>query len=661
MSYDFPASPVSGQEFTPPGGGQTYVFVPPRWLVKGVPPAAVNGPPGPTGPAGPTGPTGPMGATGPAGPDGPVGPAGAKGDTGTTGAAGPQGVTGAQGPQGVKGDTGATGSAGAQGVQGVKGDTGAAGPTGAQGPQGLPGNTGATGAAGAPGATGPAGADSTVPGPKGDKGDKGDTGDTGPAGASDWASISGKPATFPPDAHTHPFSAITGTLTDAQHGLRGNLGLHALATSAAPGFMTDAVNDGKPYVRRSAAWEALGQVTVVGSTTDWNTITKPGLHPELLGPGCANAPVASEYYFCEVHNYGANVTQLAIPYSLNTSISKGLWYRGVFGGTWGPWVGLATKTADARNRFINGAMQISQQYGDALIGLGYPADQWNHSYISTGAATAQRVQTVTPNKSKDRLQFKVTTADTSIAAGEYWLIMQRLEGLNIEGFGWGAAGAKQVVLRFGIKGPAGTYAVAIRNGAANRSFIATFTIANNVDTEQVIVIPGDVTGTWPSDETHALQVAFTFCTGATFVGVLGWQAGNFVGGPGMSNGLLTVGNTFELWDVGLYLDPDNTGVPPKWEAPDVATEMIKCQRYWQSFYGLWNGAGVSSANFLAVYVIPITPRTTPALAASGGTGTLFPTSGTLSFVNSQTLRDLRTCSGTGYAMMSATYIVDARV
>jgi hypothetical protein len=50
------------------------------------------------------------------------------------------------------------------------------------------------------------------------------------------------------------FAAISGTISDAQHGLRGNVGLHALATSAAPGFMVDAINDGKPYARKSAAW-----------------------------------------------------------------------------------------------------------------------------------------------------------------------------------------------------------------------------------------------------------------------------------------------------------------------------------------------------------------------------------------------------------------------
>ena len=39
MSYDFPASPAPDQEYTPPVGGQTYIYKPPRWLVKGIPPA----------------------------------------------------------------------------------------------------------------------------------------------------------------------------------------------------------------------------------------------------------------------------------------------------------------------------------------------------------------------------------------------------------------------------------------------------------------------------------------------------------------------------------------------------------------------------------------------------------------------------------------------
>src|SRR4051812_13473355 len=39
MAYDFPSNPTENQEYTPPLGGQTYIYNAPRWLVKGIPPA----------------------------------------------------------------------------------------------------------------------------------------------------------------------------------------------------------------------------------------------------------------------------------------------------------------------------------------------------------------------------------------------------------------------------------------------------------------------------------------------------------------------------------------------------------------------------------------------------------------------------------------------
>ena len=134
MAYDFPASPTEGQDYTPPVGGQTYTWISPRWIVKGIPPASTDGPPGPAGPAGPAGADG---ATGPQGPKGDTGTAGA---AGTAGAQGPPGTTGSQGPKGDKGDTGTAGAAGAQGPAGAAGAQGPQGIQGIQGPQGPQGS-----------------------------------------------------------------------------------------------------------------------------------------------------------------------------------------------------------------------------------------------------------------------------------------------------------------------------------------------------------------------------------------------------------------------------------------------------------------------------------------------------------------------------------------
>lgn len=68
------------------------------------------------------------------------------------------------------------------------------------GPKGDKGDPGADGIDGTNGTDGADGA----PGAKGDKGDKGDPGTTS------WTGLTDKPATFPPSAHTHPTSDVTG-------------------------------------------------------------------------------------------------------------------------------------------------------------------------------------------------------------------------------------------------------------------------------------------------------------------------------------------------------------------------------------------------------------------------------------------------------------------
>ena len=117
---------------------------------------------------------------------------GAKGEKGDTGPQGPQGETGPQGLQGPKGDTG---DAGVQGPQGVKGDKGAH-------------YTPSVSVAGVLSWTNNGGLANPDPvnlkGPQGEKGDKGDPGTT------TWAGITDKPSTFPPGAHSHAISDVTG-------------------------------------------------------------------------------------------------------------------------------------------------------------------------------------------------------------------------------------------------------------------------------------------------------------------------------------------------------------------------------------------------------------------------------------------------------------------
>lgn len=323
-------------------------------------------------------------------------------------------------------------------------------------------------------------------------------------------------------------------------------------------------------------------------------------------------------------------------------------------------------TAQSYNRIVNGAMQISQENGNTA---GTPttyfgADQWMTSKShSAGTMTTQRVQSVTPNGSADRYRVTITSPDTSLAAGEYLVIEQYVEGLRLADFRYGSASARQAVLRFGLKAPAGTYSATIRNGATDRTYVALFTVsAANTDTEYTLVIPGDTTGTWLTDTGTGMHVGITVACGSTFQGTTGWQAGNILGTSAVTNGMGTTSNVFELYDVGLYLDPQNSGVAPRWQMPDYGQEHESCRRYWQA-NGLIYSANVTSGSVYYTRTgFPTPMRTAPAVTAT-------PTGGVACFPNAVgtitsdtiSVQESRTANATAAGAWSTSAAISARM
>jgi hypothetical protein len=210
-----------------------------------------------------------------------------------------------------------------------------------------------------------------------------------------------------------------------------------------------------------------------------------------------------------------------------------------------------------------------------------------------------------------------------------------------------------VVFRFGFKAPTGTYSIALTNGVAvNRTYLANFTISAgqaNTDTVQTFVIPGDTTGTWPNDSNTGMYLTITAAAGTTFQGVAGWNAGNLMRTAANTNGMATAGNIFELFDVGLYLDPLATGVPPAWQMPDEAQELIACKRYWEKVDDsafIFSGAVTSGTGYyLTAQLVP--KRVLPALSGVNSAVVGFPAAvGTLGG-STQSVYESRIANGTG--------------
>src|SRR5262249_4569991 len=108
-----------------------------------------------------------------------------------------------------------------------------------------------------------------------------------------------------------------------------------------------------------------------------------------------------------------------------------------------------------------------------------------------------------------------------------------LEGYRVADLLIGTGSAKTIVVQFGVKAPAGTYCVALRNGALNRSYVTEYTIAGgeaNTDVVKSVSFSLDTTGTWARDNTAGCYLTWGLMVGSTRqTAANAWQSGNFIG------------------------------------------------------------------------------------------------------------------------------------
>lgn len=212
------------------------------------------------------------------------------------------------------------------------------------------------------------------------------------------------------------------------------------------------------------------------------------------------------------------------------------------------------------------------------------------------------------------LHIDVTTADTSIATGDQFNIQQKLEGYTAASFGFGQAGTRYLTLSFWVKSTkTGTFCVAFRNGAANRSYVAEYSVsASNTWQLKVITIPVDTTGTWSYDSSEGLSIVWTLACGATYqTTASSWNAGNFIATANQVNALDSTANDFKLALVQLEAGT----VASAFEHRPYAIELALCQRYYQVFNNVTIEGYAAAGNQRAVqtpFPFPVAMRTVPA-------------------------------------------------
>ena len=179
-----------------------------------------------------------------------------------------------------------------------------------------------------------------------------------------------------------------------------------------------------------------------------------------------------------------------------------------------------------RNYIINGAMMVSQENGTTAIATGYPVDQFVVLPSNAGTITTQQVSERDTRRIPSIIAFvhhRVAVADTSVAPTDYSLIRHPIEGLRMPDLMWGTVSAKPITIQFGVKAPAGTYCVSLRNGVQNRSYVAEFVItaadviAGSV-VKSVTISPDGVAGAgaWTTDNNAGVFIDWNLMIGSAF-------------------------------------------------------------------------------------------------------------------------------------------------
>ena len=280
------------------------------------------------------------------------------------------------------------------------------------------------------------------------------------------------------------------------------------------------------------------------------------------------------------------------------------------------------------NLIINGAMEISVRGSSftSVANAAYTLDRF--TWYDTGAGVVDISQaTDTPNGNfKNSLKVDVTTADSSLAAGDLYAIIQNIEGTVSSHLGWGTSDAKNVTLSFWVKSPkTGTHSVAVQNSAQNRSRSEEFTVsAANTWEHKVVSFVGDTSGTWLTTTGVGIRLAFPLAAGSTFTQAAGsWGTGNIYASPNQVNCMDNTANNFYL--TGVQLEIGSSETPFQHESYEAT--LRKCQRYYfpagtYNIYAGWAmtwGSGTQYPKVNADFPVPM--RASPTITyANSNTG-----------------------------------------
>ena len=280
-----------------------------------------------------------------------------------------------------------------------------------------------------------------------------------------------------------------------------------------------------------------------------------------------------------------------------------------------------------KNLIQNGSFVVAQR-GTSFTGLGtaaaYTLDRWKVDINNSPQARVTITQdTDVPSGQgfASSLKIDVTTAETSVAAGETFHVFQNIEAQNLQLLAYSTAFAKTMALSFWFKSPkSGTHCVTIDNQDGGSTYIREFTVAS-ADTweKHSVTFPGDTAAGISNDNGTGLTLIFPLINGTTYQGTANTWTGSGTQWSTSNQQNLLDNTANNIYITGVQLEVGE--VATDFEHEDYGTTLAKCQRYyWRQTATGDDGVCMARVNTTtaAVGIIfhPVVMRTPPTLDVS---------------------------------------------
>ena len=284
-----------------------------------------------------------------------------------------------------------------------------------------------------------------------------------------------------------------------------------------------------------------------------------------------------------------------------------------------------------RNIVINGAMNVAQR-GTSQTGISASAnesystvDRFRFDGGSHGGVLTASQSTDAPTGFSNSFKMDCTTADTSIAAGEYFIFQTSFEGQDVQQFAKGTSSAKPITVSFYVKGNASaTYTVELRDVDNSRRNSQEFSVTTDwVRITRTFV--ADTTGTLDDDNANSFTLQFWLHAGSTYTGGTHtdnvWHnTNNQIVGDNNTSFFDSTDRTFFL--TGLQMELGSQATP--FENRSFGEELALCQRYAvmikegvTSIDRFGVGSTASATTVQLVLQHPVRMRSTPTLTTTG--------------------------------------------